>query len=306
MKNSAYEYLEFLEKEESYFYKNFKEFITYANGLNKNLEDSEYNELKDAVDREYKVSLKNRNTCINIIKNFFYKVSPNIIKQIDYDIDKNNIVFMNADEINEASRISVVGDSYKIEILETTKLDEVFALVREYAHLFSGSILDVSGYEKEYKSIYEEAITSLVEFALARHLMLNRTLRSDALTYIYRKIYNSIYNMNDSYLLLMYLGLLMEDRSDDEIVKALGSKEMVEKLDNIIKSKSPCTDYISNIGTMLAIKCANNTSNIFDEVNNAFIKATDMDLKYFEDILPFELNERVSAEEITYYIRNTK
>lgn len=307
MDRSAIDYLNFLESNDSFFYKNFQDFIVYASGLNKNLKDEEYNDLKEAKNASYKVSLKDKKTSINIIKNFFYKISPNIIKQIDFDVENNNIVFLPKEEMgNVNSRIIVDGDNYKIEISDTSKIEESYLLVREYAHLFAGNILDGEGVERGLKKVYVEVLTSLTEFALAKHLSTNKALANDSRIYIYRKLYNSIYNMNDSYMTLMYLGYLLEGKSHEEIIKYLGGEDVVSKLDNIVKSKKPCNDYINTLGTMIALREANNTDNIFDKTNTYYIKSTSLDINYFIDNLKVNLDQKEAVEEITYYIRNSK
>ena len=71
MNKKAIEYLDYLENSDPFFYENFKDFIAYANGLNKYLRDEEYDDLKEATEIDYKIALKDKKTSINIIKNFF-------------------------------------------------------------------------------------------------------------------------------------------------------------------------------------------------------------------------------------------
>lgn len=307
MDRSAIDYLNFLESSDSFFYKNFNDFIVYASGLNKNLKDEDYKDLKDAKNSNYKITLKDKKTSINIVKNFFYKISPNIIKQIDFDIENGNIRFLSKEEMGDVhSRIIVDGDNYKIDICSTSKIDESYLLVREYAHLFAGNILDGEGVEKGLKKVYVEVLTSLTEFALAKHLSTNKALANDSRIYIFRKLYDSIYNMNDSYMTLMYLGYLLEGKEHEEIIKYLGGEEVVAKLDNIIKEKKPCNDYINTLGTMIALKEANNTADIYGKTNTYYIKSTSLDIGYFVNSLKISLDQKESVEEITYYIRNNK
>ena len=42
MDRSAIDYLNYLENSDPFFYKNFKDFIIYASGLNRHLLDEEY------------------------------------------------------------------------------------------------------------------------------------------------------------------------------------------------------------------------------------------------------------------------
>ncbi|MBQ8132541.1 MAG: hypothetical protein IJ193_08630 [Bacilli bacterium] len=307
MNKKAIEYLDYLENSDPFFYENFKDFIAYANGLNKYLRDEEYDDLKEATEIDYKIALKDKKTSINIIKNFFYKISPNIIKQIDYDVENGNIVFLSKEEMGDVnSRVSVDGDNYRIEILESNKLDEVFLLVREYAYLFSGELLNLEGYEEGLKKVYVEMIMSLTEFALAKHLSTNNSLRRDSINYIYKKLYGTIYDMNESYLTLMYLGFLLEDKAEDEIKATLGDAEMVSHLDDIITNKKPCNSYIDTLGTMIALKAVNNNDDVFDLVNNLYITVSDGTLEDIQNEFPINLNEQEGVEEITYYIRNSK
>ena len=307
MDRSAIEYLNYLENSDPFFYKNFNDFIVYASSLNKNLKDNEYKQLKESKDSDYKITLKDKKTTINIIKNFFYKISPNIIKQIDYDVANNNIVFLNRDQMgNSSSRITLSGDNYKIEILESSKIEESYLLVREYAHLFAGNLLDAEGYDRGLKKVYVEAITSLTEFALAKHLSTNKALKNDSINYINKKIYDSIYNMNDSYLTLTYLGYLLEGRGHDEIVRLLGSEEIVDKLDAIVRGKKPCNDYICTLGTMMAIKEADRTTNIFERINTFYIKAVSQDFKYFNDNMILDLDQKNAVNDIGIYLASNK
>ena len=307
MNKKAIEYLDFLEENDSFFYENFKDFIAYANGMNKYLRDEEYADLKEATENDLKIALKDKKTTINIIKNFFYKVSPNIIKQIDYDVENENIVFLPKEEMGDVnSRVTVDGDNYKIEILETNKLDAAFLLVREYAYLFSSDLLTVDGYEDGLKKTYVEMVMSLTEFALAKHLSTNPSLRRDSVNYIFKKLYGTIYDVNESYLTLMYLGFLLENKTEEEIAKALGDSEMVAHLDQIISEKKPCNTYIDTLGTMMALKAINNNEDAFDLVNNTYITATEGAMDNLMAQFPIDLDEQAGVEEITKYIRNSK
>lgn len=305
MDRSAIEYLNYLENSDPFFYKNFKDFIVYASSLNKNLKDEEYNKLKESKNIDYKTTLKDKKTTINIIKNFFYKISPNIIKQIDFDVANNNIVFLNRDQMgNSSSRITLSGDNYKIEILESSKIEESYLLVREYARLFAGNLLDAEGYDKSLKKVFVETITSLTEFALAKHLSTNKALCKDSINYINRKIYDSIYNMNDSYLTLTYLGYLLEGMGHDEIVRLFGSEDIVDRLDKIVRNKRPCNDYIFTLGTMIALKEVNRVENIFEKINTYYIKAVSLDIKYFDENLYVDLDQNNTVNEISTYLKN--
>lgn len=307
MDRSAIDYLNFLEDSDPYFYKNFKDFIIYASSLNKGLKDEEYNDLKNAKESNYKVSLKDKKTTINIIKNFFYKISPNIIRQIDFDVMNNNIVFLSKEEMgNYKSRITMQDGNYKIEIVNSSKIEECYLLVREYAHLFGGNILDAKNIDKGLRKVYVEIITSLTEFALAKHLENNNSLKNDSFNYIKRKLYDSIYNMNDSYMTLIYLGYLLEGKSKDEILKLIGNEEVIDKLEKIVSYKMPCNDYIDTLGTMFALKLANNTDNIFEKVNTFYIKASTIDINYFINNIKIELDYNDAVNEITYFIRKNK
>ncbi len=307
MNKKAIEYLDFLEVSDSFFYENFKDFIAYANGMNKYLRDEEYAELKEATETDLKIALKDKKTTINIIKNFFYKISPNIIKQIDYDVENENIVFLPKEEMGDVnSRVTVDGDNYRIEILETNKLDAAFLLVREYAYLFAGDLLDAKGFEDGLKKTYVEMVMSLTEFALAKHLSANPSLRRDSINYIYKKLYGTIYDVNETYLTLMYLGFLLEDKSEEEIKATLGDDEMVNHLDKIITEKKPCNTYIDTLGTMMALKAINDNEDAFDLVNNVYVEASDGLLNEIIAQFPLDLNEQAGVEEITKYIRNSK
>ncbi len=303
MDRSAIDYLNYLENSDPFFYKNFKDFIVYASGLNKNLNDDDYYKLRDAKDGKYRVTLKDKKTAINIVKNFFYKISPNIIRQIDYDISAGKIVFLNKDQMgNQSSRIVYDRDNYRIEILESCKIEESYLLAREYARLFVSNISEVNGYDSGLKSVYIEVIISLTEFALAKHLSNNKVLYEDSNVYIRKKIYDSIYKMNDSYMTLIYLGYLLEGKEHDEISKVLGNADVVDKLNNIIRNKLPCADYINTLGTMLALKLVNKTSNIFELVNIYFVKATSRDFAFFVNSLPVLLNQNDSVNDIIQYL----
>ena len=307
MDRSAIDYLNYLENSDPFFYKNFKDFIIYASGLNKHLLDEEYMVLKESKKNDYKISLKDKQTTINIIKNFFYKISPNIIKQIDFDVNNKNIEFLPIFEFsNTYSRMIMSGGNYKIQIADTFKIDESFRLVREYAHLFAGNLLDAEGVDRGLKKVYVEVITSLTEFALAKHLSNNNVLKNDSNNYINRKLYDAIYNMNDSYMTLIYLGYLLENKSHEEILDNLGSQEVINKLDNIIRSKKPCNDYVNTLGTTIALRIANSCDDLFDLVNTYYIKAASLDINYFVENVSIELDQEKAVNEITYYIRNNK
>lgn len=307
MDRSAIDYLNYLENSDPFFYKNFKDFIIYASGLNKHLLDEEYMVLKESKKNDYKISLKDKQTTINIIKNFFYKISPNIIKQIDFDVNNKNIEFLPIFEFsNTYSRMIMSGGNYKIQIADTSKIDESFHLVREYAHLFAGNLLDAEGVDRGLKKVYVEVITSLTEFALAKHLSNNNALKNDSNNYINRKLYDAIYNMNDSYMTLIYLGYLLENKSHEEILDNLGSQEVINKLDNIIRSKKPCNDYVNTLGTTIALRIANSCDDLFDLVNTYYIKAASLDINYFVENVSIELDQEKAVNEITYYIRNNK
>lgn len=304
MDRSAIDYLKYLESEDEYFYKNFKDFISYASGVNKNLKDEEYIQLKKAKDSNLKVTLKDKKTTINIVKNFFYKISPSIIRQIDFDVINGNIIFKQPEEMKGlSSRLYMENGNYKIEIASTNNIDESFALVREYANVYTGNLMNIEGIETGKKKVYIEVIASLTEFALAKHFSLNNALKNDSRTYILKKIYNSIYKMNDSYLTLTYLGLLLQNKSKEEIIRELGDEKIVSYLDKIIKNKKPCSDYINTLGTLTALKAANNTENIFVVVNDFFVKATTVGINYFR--MPILLNENEAVNEIAYYIKTS-
>lgn len=306
MDRTAIEYLNYLENSDPFFFNNFNDFIVYASALNKNLGDEDYSLLKEGKDSNYIVSLKDKRTTINIIKNFFYKISPNIIKQIDIDNSLGNIHFVSRDSINSDSKISLDGNNYIIEIADSSKIDESYYLVREYAHLFVSSLLDAEAGDRGLKKVYIEMIISLTEFALAKHLSTNNALVKDSNNYIFKKLFDSIFKMNDSYLTLMYLGYLLENKSHDEIVRIIGSEEKVEELDNNIRSKKPCNDYIITLGTMLALKLANNTDNLFDLVNMCYIKAASKDLNYFTTNMPIVLDDNETVRELSSYIEKNK
>lgn len=307
MDRSAIDYLLFLEKNDSFFYKNFKDFIVFASEVNKNLQDEEYIDLKNAKDNDYKVLLKDKRTSINIVKNFFYKVSPSIIKQIDYDVANENILFLPKNQFKDIkSRINVLDKSYKIEISESNKIEESFLLVREYTHLFVGNILEFTDIEEGLKKIYLESITSLCEFALAKHLSFNMTLAADSRMYIFKKIYDSIYKMNDSYLTLSYLGYLLEGKTHEDIVKYLGDEKIVNYLNKIVIEKKPCNDYINTLSVVMALKLTNNTDNIYNLLNKFYIKAAEKDVEYLKTNLIVNLDQKEAVNEITHYIRNNK
>lgn len=307
MDRSAIDYLNYLEDSDPYFYHNFKEFIVYASGLNKGLKDEEYDDLKNSKESDYNVTLRDKRTTVNIVKNFFYKISPNIIRQIDFDMQNNNIVFLPKEQMGKVlSRITLKDGNYKIEVVDSSKIEESYLLVREYARLFSGNILDATEIDKGLRKVYLEVIISLTEFALAKHLATNKSLMNDSRNYINKKLYDSIYNMNDSYMTLIYLGYLLEGKTNEEIVRLLGKQEIVDKLSYIIKNKKPCNDYIYTLGTMFALRIANNCDNIYDVVNIFYIKASSMHYQYFLSNISLELNQNESVEEITYYIRNNK
>lgn len=307
MNRDAIDYLTYLESSDPFFYKNFKDFIIYASGLNKNLKDEEYNDLKESKEADYKISLKDKKTSVNIIKNFFYKISPSIIKQIDYDVTNGNILFLSKEKMGDvSSRIIVRDNNYKIEILDSNKIEESFLLAREYSQLFVGNLLDIDDYDRGLKRVYVEVIASLTEFALAKHLSFNTTLCKDSRNYINKKIYDSIYKMNDSYSTLTYLSYLLEEKSREEIVKLLGDEKTVDRLDKIVKNKKPCNDYINTLGTMIALKEANNCDNIYDMVNTYYIKATCNDFPFLEENIKVSLDQMETVDEITYYIRNNK
>ncbi len=305
MDRSAIEYLNYIENSDPFFYKNFQNFIVYASSVNKNLKDSEYKLLKDSKDSNYIVTLKDKKTTINIVKNFFYKISPNIIKQIDQDIQNNNIVFLNKDQMGKSnSRIVVSGNNYKIEILDSSKIEESFYLAREYAHLFAGNLLDVEEYDRGLKKVFIEVIISMTEFALAKHLSTNKALVTDSKNYINKKIYDSIYNMNDSYMTLMYLGYLLEGKSHSEILKLFTSEDVIDKLDNNIRAKKPCNDYINTLGTLIALEKTNEIDDIFEVINTYYINATSKDIEYFKDNFKINLDNKKTVEEITKYLTN--
>lgn len=307
MNRDAIEYLKYIEDTDSFFYKNFQDYIVFANDINRKLKDEEYNDLKNATKSQYKIKLKDKRTSVNIIKNFFFKISPTIIKQIDYDVSNDNIIFKSKEEMDGSFSETIVnGDNYHIEIADSGKIEECFLLTREYAHLFVGNLMKAIGVEKGLKKVYTEAITSLTELALAKHLSTNPTLSNDSRIYIYKKIYNSIYDMNDSYLTLMYLGYLFENKSHSEMVKLLGSEEILDRLEKSVKEKKSLNDYIHNLGMMIAIKQANNTDDIYALVNTYYIKATSEDMNYIKNNLKIDLDSNQAVEEITHYIRNSK
>lgn len=307
MNKDAINYLKYIEDTDSFFYRNFQDYIVFANDINRKLKDEEYHDLKAATKATYKIKLKDKKTSVNIIKNFFFKISPAIIKQIDFDLNNGSIVFKSKEEMGDAlSRIVVSGENYTIEILDSSKIDECFLLAREYGRLFVGNIMRSTKMEEGLKKVYTEAIVSLTEFALAKHLSTNQTLKSDSRNYIFSKIYHSIYNMNDSYLTLMYLGYLFENKSREQIIKLLGNEATLNRLDKIVKEKKLCEDYVNNLGTSIAIKQANNTDDIYSLVASYYIKSTANDFDFMKDLLVINLNSNEAVQEIEHYVRNSK
>lgn len=307
MNKDAINYLKYIEDTDTFFYRNFQDYIVFANNINRKLKDEEYNDLKAATKATYKIKLKDKKTSVNIIKNFFFKVSPAIIKQIDFDLSNGSIVFKSKEEMGDSlSRIVVSGENYTIEILDSNKIEECFLLAREYGRLFVGNIMRSTKMEEGLKKVYMEAIISLTEFALAKHLSTNEALKNDSRNYIFSKIYHSIYNMNDSYLTLMYLGYLFENKSRNQIIKLLGNEETLNRLDRIIKEKRPCEDYVNNLGTMIAIKQANDTDDIYSLVGTYYIKSTANDFTFMKDLLVINLNSDEAVQEIEHYVRNSK
>ena len=172
--------------------------------------------------------------------------------------------------------------------------------------MFSGNLLDAEGTDRGLKKVFVETIVSLTEFAFSKHLSTNKSLCNDSRIYMNRKLYDSIYNMNDSYMTLVYLGYLLEGKAQEEMVQLLGSEDILNRLDDIIRNKKPCNDYINTLGTMFALRIANNSEDIFDVVNTLYIKASSLDLNYFMENVSIVLDQVEAVNEITYYIRNNK
>ena len=104
----------------------------------------------------------------------------------------------------------------------------------------------------------------------------------------------------------MYLGFLLEGKSEEEIISSLGDAEMVAHLDEIISTQKPCNTYIDTVGTMMALKITNNQDNIFDLVNHIYIMCSNNSIDELIDQYPIDLEEKEDTDEITYYIRNSK
>ena len=100
--------------------------------------------------------------------------------------------------------------------------------------------------------------------------------------------------------------VIYKDELEEWFEEELTNEEIVDKLDAIVRGKKPCNDYIFTLGTMMAIKEADRTTNIFERINTFYIKAVSQDFKYFNDNMILDLDQKNAVNDIGIYLASNK